>query len=176
MLTAGDFIKEELLDSLFPDFRQKQKNGFLSSFQLSVLLYLFSAIFKSAAYFGVCFSWVQNSILLLCQKHLPLFSFIIFTATSLCVQLQSCVSLKTTLSRKAKKHFTKDKTKQVCEANRWWSERDGVQAACLFLQISRAYSFYLQSIFSFFLISKKVLLALVQHCFGDYQYFYNGSH
>lgn len=73
ILAAGNFIKEELLCSLFPDFCQTQKNGFVSSFQLSVVLCLFSATFKSAAYFGICFSWTHNCILLLCQKHLPFF-------------------------------------------------------------------------------------------------------
>lgn len=104
------FHKKELLGSLFPVSCQKEKNVCLSSFQLTVFLYLFSAIFESAAYFGACFSWAQNSILLLCQMYLPLFFFIISTAANLRVQLQSCVNLKTTLSRKAKEHFTKDKT------------------------------------------------------------------
>lgn len=56
MLMAGDFIKEELLGSLFPDFCQKKKNVFLlSDFQSCTSLVLFSNLLSPLGYVSLRF-------------------------------------------------------------------------------------------------------------------------
>jgi len=66
------FHKRGTIGFIIPRFLSKLKKWLYFLFPAFTLLVPLHAIFKSAAYFGVCFSWAQNGILILRRMHLSL--------------------------------------------------------------------------------------------------------